>query len=97
MSHMKVIQLTCVEAVAAPTLVQGGHVAAEAPQPVQSTQLTEDWSETSRCVRGSSHIVKPLQAVVLNVGDGQRTAVINLQEQHKVNPRRSMFLSECLH
>ena len=51
---------------------------AEAPQPIQGTQLAEYRSETSWCVRISSQLMKPLEAVVFYVGHGQGATVVDL-------------------
>lgn len=67
------------------TLVQCGNVAVEAPQSIQGTQLAKYWSETSWCVLINSDFMKPLETVVFNVGNGQGTAIINLNARtHKI-------------
>lgn len=63
-----------------PTLEQGGHVVAEAPQSVEGAQLPQHWSETSGGVLVTGLLIEPLQAAVLDVADGQRPAVVNLKQ-----------------
>ena len=60
------------------TLVQCCHVVAEAPQAVQGTQLAQYRSESSWCFLVCRQLMKPLEAVVLYVGDGQGARVVNL-------------------
>ncbi|KAF3836720.1 hypothetical protein F7725_004184 [Dissostichus mawsoni] len=70
------------------TLVKYGHVGAETPQPVQSTQFAENRSEISRCVLINGQVMEPLQAVVFYVGHRQVWVVVITQITQPVHWKR---------